>query len=98
MKFNRTTEEAALIDRIVDRAARMKLLAPIRTAAENLAISITAVHCNGCPIDLERLLAADDHNFMHDVCGIDANVSRKNGQLLNHFLPRCAKSDLPKVA
>jgi hypothetical protein len=59
-------------------------------------MDITAVHANGCPLDLIRLLAADDFNFAHDVFGIERHLDRidtspTGGQLLGEFLPRFAR-------
>ena len=42
-------------------------------------------------MDWKGLLMADDFNFVHDVCGIQNHVDRKNKQMSNRFLPRFAK-------
>lgn len=43
-------------------------------------------------IDLEKLLAAPDADFFHDVHGIRAHMDRRTfpGKLKNFFVPRCA--------
>lgn len=51
-------------------------------------MDIIATHVNGCPIDLDGLLAADDLNFSHDVLGIARHLNRETGQLESFFLPR----------
>jgi hypothetical protein len=53
-------------------------------------MDITATHCNGCPLDLEKFLAAPDGDFGHDVFGIRHHINRRTGELENMFLPRCA--------
>lgn len=53
-------------------------------------MDITAVHCNGCPLNLQKLLDFDDFNFLHDVYGISRHVNRETGELKDSFLPRCA--------
>lgn len=53
-------------------------------------MDITATHANGCKLDLDKLLNADNFNFNHDVFGIRSNINRDTGKLLNCFLPRCS--------
>ncbi|MFZ2949003.1 MAG: hypothetical protein WA003_05920, partial [Desulfuromonadaceae bacterium] len=65
---------------------------------EDTKIDITATHANGCPLDLDKLLAADDSNFLHDVIGIIRHIDRRNGQLINCFLPRFARKEVPNAA
>ena len=50
--------------------------------------SIRVCHLNGTPLRLHELLAADNFNLTHDVSGIHNCVSRKNGKIIGHFLPR----------
>lgn len=54
-------------------------------------MDLSATHLNGCPLDLQKLLDANDFNFIHDIGGINNNLDRGTGELLNHFLPRCSK-------
>lgn len=58
-------------------------------------MDLQATDANGCKLDLEKLLAFDDFNFTHDIAGIARHIDRDDnsptgGQLLRHFLPRCA--------
>ena len=53
-------------------------------------MSLTAVHANGVPMDLDRMLAADNGNLLHDVTGCIAYVDRSTGKLDGNFLPRFA--------
>ena len=56
----------------------------------SLVMDLTATHANGCPMDFDRLLEADDFNFSHDVFGIMRHIDRATGELGDHFLPRFA--------
>lgn len=42
------------------------------------------------PLDLERLAAADDYNFCHDVFGIARHLNRHTRQMEDCFVPRFA--------
>lgn len=54
------------------------------------AMDIWCVH-NTTPLDLEKLLIADDFNFAHDVFGIVENLNRETGELMYCFRPRFTK-------
>lgn len=82
-------EDAELIRRIVERADN-------RFEVEDklsMTMDLTACHLNGCPLDLEKLVAADDATLIHDVWGITAYLDRTTGRLTKQFLPRCAKRE-----
>ena len=53
-------------------------------------MDISAAH-KSQPLDIDRWLAADDFNFMHDLIGIHNHINRETGKLENSFLPRFAK-------
>lgn len=40
-------------------------------------------------LNLDRLLAFDDNNFMHDVCGINRHLDHVTAELKDCFWPRC---------
>lgn len=63
---------------------------PKRSLME-IEMDITACHCNGCELDLEKLLTFDDFNFMHDVGGIANHINRTTGKLEDCFLPRSVR-------
>ncbi|MDD5106076.1 MAG: hypothetical protein PHC49_10715 [Desulfuromonadaceae bacterium] len=86
VSFKTTTEEATKIAAIVARATGIYP----HINEEDTKMDITATHANGCPLDLDKLLAADDSNFLHDVIGIIRHIDRRSGQLINCFLPRYA--------
>ena len=53
-------------------------------------MDISAAH-KSQPLDIDRWLAADDSNFMHDLIGIHNHINRETGKLENAFMPRFAK-------
>lgn len=61
-------------------------------ARETLRIDITVAHANGSPINLPKLLDADEETFAFDVVGIQRNVDRRTGKLRRAFVPRTAMS------
>jgi len=87
MNFNVTTDEFKTIAAIADRASELAESYPLMDAE----MDVTATHANGCPLDLAKLLAADDFNFAHDVFGIRGHIDRRTGKLDGRFLPRCAR-------
>jgi hypothetical protein len=60
-----------------------------------LIMDLTACHANGCPMDWEKLLAADDFTFVHDLVGIANHIDRETGKIAQGFLPRCASKEVP---
>ncbi len=92
VKFNVTAAETALIDQIAERA--VKEVFPHHPHQDFTAVhmDLCATIAQGCPLDLEKLLAFDAFNFMHDVGGIYRHIDRSSGFLQNCFLPRCACS------
>lgn len=56
----------------------------------NLIMDLTAADgVNGNdPLDWNRLLAADDFNFLHDIGGICRHIDRETGELGGCFAPR----------
>ena len=59
---------------------------------DHLDLVMSLYYCNTkTPLDLARLLTFDDFSLLHDVCGIHGALNRKNYELNNCFLPRCAR-------
>lgn len=56
----------------------------------SVMMDITAAHCNGCALDLDKLAEAPDFDFVHDVWGISRHINRRTGKLEDCFAPRCA--------
>lgn len=69
-----------------------------RRKRQSIMMDLCAVQNSSTPLDLDRLLAADDFNFAHDVFGIERHLDRSEasptgGELLDCFLPRCARKE-----
>lgn len=90
INFDTNATEMRIITKIAKRAVQMALDADVDYRLLDAEMDITACHCNGTPLKLEALLAADDANFGHDVFGIRRYIDRKTGELTNCFLPRFA--------
>ncbi len=88
LNFDVSPEEARTIQEIALRAE--KLPWDVRPNLLQLLMDITGTHCNGCPLNLAGLLAADDFNLAHDIGGIVRSLDRKTGKLTNFFMPRYA--------
>jgi hypothetical protein len=58
-----------------------------------LVMDLQATHANGCPLDFDKMLKADDFNLAHDAFGIANHIDRTTGKLTDCFLPRCSKHD-----
>lgn len=91
ISFKVTNTEFDLIQKIADRAMadQKKHRHPRdRRGRQDIVMDITAVHANGNRLRLADLLAADDFNFAHDVCGIENCLNRETLELENCFSPR----------
>lgn len=88
VKFECSKEDRALGRKIGRRARKAALEVGIKYKAIDADMDVIATHCNGCPLDLAKLLAFDDFNFNHDVFGIRRHLNRDNGKLGGFFLPR----------
>jgi hypothetical protein len=97
INFQTSAKDTSLIGRIADRALEIqqRYRPPVdRRKKVAFMMDLSAVH-NTCPLDLERLLAADDATFAHDVFGIERHLDRDDdspsgGWLGDCFVPRCA--------
>jgi hypothetical protein len=96
IKWNATKEDMVLIDKIAKRG--FKIMMKWYCKKIDLEMDITATHLNGCPLNLNKLLQADDFDFYHDIQGIYRHLDRETGELRDCFLPRCAQPELKKVA
>ena len=86
INFDVTNEDHKLIGAITNRA--MGLTTTLDRI--NVAMDLTAVHANGCQLNLSGLLNAPDGHFLHDIYGINRHLDRSTGQLTECFLPRYA--------
>lgn len=78
------------IVKIADRAEKLGRVGFDRMST---IMDLNACHSNGMPLDLERLLAADNFNFTHDVFGISCHINRRTGKMENLFVPRFYKPE-----
>lgn len=92
ISFNANSFEHEISLSIAQRASALSIQAGKRIDPTVFQMDVLATHLNGCPLDLERLSAADDFNFAHDVFGIYRHLNRETGQLEDCFLPRFAAS------
>ena len=97
INWNITKNDAEAIDRITARAVELFRSFTV-TNVMDLSMDITAVHANGCPLDLARFADASVADFTHDVGGIVRFVDRTTGQLNGGFLPRFAQRKANSVA
>ena len=98
ISFKASKEDAAIIERIAERAFKFAEDAEIPADKLDFLMDVTAAHCNGCPLDLDRLLAGPDSDFTDDVFGIRRHLNRESGELEDCFLPRYATLPADKVA
>lgn len=81
-------EEVKLIHQIAKRGAEYAFAHGREDIGlMDLTMSTAAAHVT-TGLDLERLLSADQENFVHDVFGINRYVDRETGELRDNFLPR----------
>lgn len=90
--FATSKHDFGVITEIVDRAWGIAWLRKSYAQRLDLHMDVAAVHCNGNPLRLEGLLAADDFNFAHDMSGICNCLDRDTGKLTRGFSPRFSQS------
>lgn len=81
---------AKILDRYQEHHQSLGVPKQYQRSRMDLLMDLEATHCNGCRLDLSRLLEADDFNFMHDMIGIQKHLNRKTGELEDCFVPRYA--------
>ena len=90
VKFAASRFELQLIAKIAARDVQLAAGYGATYKQQDAMMDIEACHSNGRPLDLQKLLAADDGTFGHDVFGIRRHLDRETGKLGGCFLPRCA--------
>ncbi|ARS27639.1 DUF6874 family protein [Sphingomonas sp. KC8] len=94
VQFDASPADQDLIAAIAERAIALQLAHSGHCdETRDVIMDITAAHRNGNPLDLERLLAADDFNLAHDVFGISRHIDRNTGRLMQHFRPRFSRQE-----
>lgn len=91
IKFSTSKAEVLKISKIAARAVKLAADHGVEYKQIDACMDIEATHCNGCPLDLDALLAADDFNVAHDTFGIRRHLDRTTGELGDHFIPRFAR-------
>jgi hypothetical protein len=89
-QFNASKYEADIINQIANRAVKMAADLGVKYDKMTATMDITACHCNGMPLALDKLLAADDGNFGHDIFGIRRFINRRDCSIGGCFVPRCS--------
>lgn len=84
------TFKVSMEDENVIRAIAKRAKEVHNCNALGVSMDVTACHANGCPLDLDKLLAFSPFDFCHDVMGIQDHLDRKTGKMMNYFLPRSA--------
>jgi len=90
--FELSPAEFAAVEIIINRFER--LAGPLRQERWGLIMDISACHNGACPLELERMAAAEDEDLAHDVAGIYRHFDRETGMLTECFTPRFAKRDV----
>lgn len=85
-------KEMDLILKIVDRGYNEMYMYGLYKIRLDMTMDLEAAHAD-CPLDLQKLLDADEVNFYHDVMGIFKNINRQTKKLENCFVPRFAKKE-----
>lgn len=90
VNFSVPKQETKIIAKIAKRAVKLatKEAKAYGYDEQWAKMDVTACHTNGNPLKLQKLLEADDFNFLHDVFGIARHINRDTGKLENCFLPR----------
>lgn len=79
------TEETKTIKRIAIRASG---LTKGKYDLLTVSMDITACH-EANSLNLEKLLAFNDSDFLHDVAGINRHLDHETSELKDCFWPRC---------
>lgn len=96
LSFHVSRSDAARIAIAVKRAVALYETVGIPRDTLDITMDLRACRANGCRLDLAKLLAFRDFDFMHDVMGIAEHLDHDTGQLTDCFLPRCAAPDPPR--
>jgi hypothetical protein len=95
INFDTNKEDTKLIVKIAHRAGSIKAWQNRQIDTMDLSFVLAAVHLNGCPLDLQKLLDAPQADFTHDILGMLQHINRDDGSLNDFFDPRCS---LPEVS
>lgn len=82
--------ERELIEKIVDRAKKLKVLKMDRDVATAF-MELATKHYD---LSLSRMLEGSDFDFMHDFVYMPQHFHKETGTFDNQFLPRFSKQSL----
>ena len=79
-----------LIEKIVDRAKKLKVLKMDR----EVAVAFMELASKHYDLSLEKMLNGSDFDFMHDFVYMPQHFHKETGTFDNQFLPRFSKQSL----
>lgn len=88
--MNETESKTALIEKIVDRAQKLKVLKMDR----EVAVAFMELATKHYDLSLERMLNGSDFDFMHDFVYMPQHFHKETGTFDNLFLPRFSRQSL----
>ena len=83
-------KEKSIIEKIVDRAKKLKVLKMDR----EVAVAFMELATKHYDLSLERMLNGSDFDFMHDFVYMPQHFHKETGTFDNLFLPRFSRQSL----
>lgn len=83
-------KEKSIIEKIIDRAQKLKVLKMDR----EVAIAFMELATKHYDLSLERMLEGSDFDFMHDFVYMPQHFHKETGTFDNLFLPRFSRQSL----
>ena len=90
IEFNHDARHEKLVNRWAGLCMDLQGISISKMSATLDLAAANGVNGNA-ELDLDRLAAFKDFDFMHDMSGIARHINRETGKLEDYFLPRCAK-------
>ncbi len=90
VSFEISKADSELAMKAAMRAHKLAAANDIEYATMDAELDLEACHCNGTPLNFEKLLTFKDGDFGHDVFGIRRHIDRETGKLGDCFSPRCS--------
>ena len=88
-----TPEEMPHVEVILTRAVGLFDAHGLFRSRMECFMDLSAAHAV-CPLDLEALAGFDLGDFAHDIGGLNQHLNRDTGEMMNCFLPRCARPEV----
>ena len=83
-------KEKSIIEKIVERAKKLKVLKMDR----EVAVAFMELATKHYDLSLERMLEGSDFDFMHDFVYMPQHFHKETGTFDNLFLPRFSRQSL----